>query len=132
MVVAADTNVLIRLLVADDAAQHRATVARLRKIAGAGGRVLVTSVTLVEVSWVLKARYKYRRDEIAAALEGILRTPPLEVVDPAPAVAALARYRRGPADFADYFTLELGLSAGAERLLTFDQQLLTLAECDKP
>ena len=132
MVVAADTDVVVRILAADDAGQHRAALARVRKIGEAGGRVLIVSVTLAEAAWVLRARYGYEREQIAAAIDAILHTPPFEVVDSAPAVAALARYRHGPGDLADYLTLELALSAGSERLLTFDRKMLRLSDCEEP
>lgn len=132
MVVAADTNVLVRLLVADDLAQQQAVLARFRAALEDGGRVLVVSVTLAELTWVLRAVYGYDRARIASAVEAILRTPPLEVVDADAAVAALARYRRGPADFSDYLTLELSHAAGAETLLTFDRKLAKLADCEEP
>jgi predicted nucleic-acid-binding protein len=52
---AADTNVLVRLLVSDDLAQQRAVVARLAAVEGAGDGVLVPSIVLVEMCWVLES-----------------------------------------------------------------------------
>ncbi len=65
-------------------------------------------------------------------IEELLRTPPFEVVDATPAVGALARYRQGPAEFADYLALELALASGANKLITFDRKMVRLAECKEP
>jgi predicted nucleic acid-binding protein len=50
-VFAADTSVVVRVLVGDDPAQQKAALARLRKIHADGGSVVVGAVVLAEVAW---------------------------------------------------------------------------------
>ncbi len=129
---AVDTNVVVRLLVGDDPAQQQAAMARLRKIRTDGDSALVTGVVLAEVAWVLGSAYRYDRAQIAAALRGVMATPPFIVRDRAAVIAAIAAYEQGPADFSDYLILELGRVEGCTKLLTFDRRLLKNPSCEAP
>ncbi len=129
---AVDTNVVVRVLVGDDAAQQRAALTRLRRIREEGGVALLTSVVLAEVAWVLGSAYKYERPQITAALRGVLATPPFVVTQRAAVAAALNAYERGPGDFSDYLILELARAEGCDTLLTFDRRLLKHPACEAP
>jgi predicted nucleic-acid-binding protein len=62
-----DTNVLVRLVVADDAEQcQRAERAWRKSVLGAGAYIPV--VVLVELTWVLRIAYKFDRKTIVGAL----------------------------------------------------------------
>jgi predicted nucleic-acid-binding protein len=131
-VLAADTNVVVRLLVGDSPGQQRAVLARLRRVRADGESVLLGAVVLAEIAWVLAAAYGYQRPHIVTALRGLLATPPF-VVAARPAVTrALASYEHGAADFADYLILELGREEGATKLLTFDKRLQKDPACEAP
>lgn len=129
---AADTNVVVRLLVGDDPAQQRAVLTRLRKVRAAGGSVLLGVVVLAEIAWVLDSAYGYDRAQIAAALRGLLATPPFVVAQRAEVLVAIAAYERGPADFSDYLVLESARAEGCAKVLTFDRRLLKNAMCEAP
>lgn len=129
---AADTNVVVRVLVGDDARQQAAALTRLRKIRAGGGSVVVGTVVLAELSWVLGSAYGYNRAQIAAALGGVLNTPPFVVRERAEVLAAIDAYSTGAADFADYLILSLARSGGCETLLTFDRRLLQCDGCEAP
>lgn len=132
MHLAADTNVLVRLLVSDDLAQQAAVVARLEEAESAGGKVLVTSVVLAELSWVLESAYEYDRKDIVRAIEAVMTTSPFSIEDPPVATAALDAFRTGSAGFSDYLVLAAARARGASRLLTFDRKLLRHPDCEKP
>jgi predicted nucleic-acid-binding protein len=112
-VIALDTNVLARLLLRDDRAQHAKILALLQTDA-----IFTAPVTVfVELVWVLEA-HDLSAQEIAAGLNLLLG---LENFKPAqgPIVrAALDAYAQGM-DFAD--ALHLLMSAGDESLRTFDK-----------
>ena len=131
-VLAADTNVVVRLLVGDDPAQQQAVLARLQKLRTEGGSVLVGVVVLAEVAWVLRSAYGYGRAQVAAALRAVLATPPFVVTQRAEVLAALAQYEKGPADFSDYLILEGARAEGCSKLLTFDRRLLESHACEVP
>lgn len=129
---ALDTNVLVRVLVGDDAAQHDAAMARLKKMRKRGEAALVGPVVLAEAGWVLSSVYGFSRAQIVTALRGALATPPFVVLQRDVVIAALARYEKGPADFADYLILEQARVEGCSALLTFDRRLLKDGACETP
>jgi predicted nucleic-acid-binding protein len=120
-VIALDTNVLVRLLVHDDESQSRAAERVVVRARHAGTRLYVSDVVLCELAWVLRARYRLPREEIAKALDAVLRTELIVVDDVAMLDRALAAFRRGPADFADYLIGETARRAGATEVVTLDR-----------
>jgi len=94
MKIAADTNVLVRALTGDHAAQSKAAQLTLRK----AGMVALTIPTLCELVWVLQ-RYKTRASDIAETIRGLLNSANIAVNRPA-AEAGLAMLDAG-GDFAD-------------------------------
>ncbi len=115
---AIDTNVLVRLVTRDDAEQVRAAEAFIEK--GAWVSLLV----LAETTWVLSAAYKLNADEIATAVEMLLRHKDLTLQDPDVVALALELVRRKPAiEFSDCLILEIARKAGHIPLGTFDKSL---------
>ena len=129
---AADTNVVVRVLVGDDPDQQEAALKRLRKVREDGGSVVVGAVVLAEVAWVLNSAYGYTRAQIASALRGLLGTPPFAVHQRAAVLGAIESYEKGPADFSDYLILALAQAEGCTTLLTFDRRLLKNPACEAP
>jgi len=121
-VIAIDTNVVVRLLVNDDARQ------------GAGARRLFESdeiwigvTVLLESAWVLESVYALSPTESAAALRRVLGLPNVRVEDPGAVAAALDATGRGleladalhllraPED-AEFATFDRGLAKSGRRL----------------
>jgi predicted nucleic-acid-binding protein len=65
--IAVDTNVVVRFLVADDAPQ-----ARLAKRLFAENRIAVAHTVLLETEWVLRHSYQFARDRVASGLLHLL------------------------------------------------------------
>jgi predicted nucleic-acid-binding protein len=118
-----DTNVLVRYLTQDDAAQAAAASREIDGAAAAGDRFLVQPVVLCELVWVLESAYRMAKLDILRTLDAILATAQLEVADKDVAWQALGDYRKGRGDFADYLIGRANERAGAEVTLTFDRQL---------
>jgi predicted nucleic-acid-binding protein len=117
-----DTNVIVRLCVRDDEQQSaRAELIFRRATAGAGA--WLSSVVLVEVTWVLRVAYKFDRATTAATLRRLIAIDGVSVEDDALTRLALAAFEAGSADFADYFILESARRSGALPLHTFDERL---------
>ena len=74
-----DTNVLLRFLVADDAAQ---AVKARRYIES--GPSYVNCIVLSEVVWVLESAYGFDKEAIVMMLERLLSTHEIEVRIPKP------------------------------------------------
>ncbi len=115
MRVALDANVLIRLIVADDSAQHQIVLQEISQ----AERLFIPTVALCETVWVLSRLYRYTKAEIALALEHLLGVENVEY--DADAVEAGLIMLRSGGDFADAVIALEGTRLGAETLVTFDQ-----------
>ena len=119
---ALDTNVLLRLLVGDDAAQARA--AEKRVSAGAW----VSHLVLAETFWVLSSVYERTNAQLAAAIELLLQHEHLLIQDPHVVRAALTHFQKKPKlGFSDCLVLEIARHAGHLPLISFDKALGKLA-----
>jgi predicted nucleic-acid-binding protein len=121
--IALDTNLLVRLLIQDDVSQARAVERLVIRARRDRTPLFVSTVVLCELVWVLTRRAKQSRAGIADALERLLNTESIVVANPGPARAAVAAYRDGAGDFADYIIREEALAAGAPEVVTFDRAL---------
>jgi len=119
-VIAVDTNVIVRLLTNDHAAQAARAAAVCR-----AGPVFVPKSVLLETEWVLRYSYRLGTDAILRALRGVLGLPNVSVEDPNTAVMALALLEQG-FDFAD--ALHVASSVRADRFVTFDARLVKRAQ----
>jgi len=117
-----DTNILLRLLVQDEAAQHRACV-NLLQIARKEGSVLhLLPVAVLEVVWVLEKVYRYPRSRIREIVEAILNTPELKVEKEAVFRKALSVYESQNIKFADALMAHWGIDLGLTTIYTFDEK----------
>ena len=123
---AVDTNVLVRLLAQDDAAQ----VAAARQWVQEG--VWVSTLALAEVVWVLSVVYDRSPAEIASAVQTLLNHRDLTLQDSDVVAAALVKFRERPSvGFSDCLLLELARKAGHLPLGTFDRNLSKLPGAQK-
>lgn len=120
MKVTADTNVLVRAMVADDEAQ----TARAVELLDSADMVAVSLQTLCEFVWVLSSRYKVERGDIAAAIRALLNTG--NVVANRPAVEAGLALLEAGGDFADGVIAFDGAWLGAETFVSFDRRAVSL------
>jgi predicted nucleic-acid-binding protein len=118
---AVDTNVLVRLVTRDDRKQVAAAESYVSKGAW------VSTLVLVEATWVLTAVYELSHAEIATAIEMLLHHRDLTLQDSDTVAAALEQYRSRPAlGFNDCLVLEVARKAGHLPLGTFDRDLSKL------
>lgn len=109
--IALDTHLLVRALVADNPEQ----VAVVRRLI-AGDSVFISRTVLLEAEWVLRARYKKNRAELHEVFTALLETDNA-VIETSEAVGnALDWYAQG-ADFADALHLA---ACGTAVMHTFD------------
>jgi predicted nucleic-acid-binding protein len=115
-----DTNVLVRFLVRDDAAQY-AQAERLMRSFTADDSGWIAQVVLLEVVWVLTSIYRLSRPTIAAELLQLLEIRHLALQEESVAREAIERYSRGKAGFADCLIAASARAAGCARTVTFDR-----------
>lgn len=121
--IALDTNVLVRLILQDDETQARVVERLFIRARREQTPLFVADVVLCELVWVLTRRLGLRRGEIADVLDRLLRTELIAVADPGVAARALAAFRGGKGDFADYLIRECAMRAEAADVVTFDRAL---------
>ena len=127
-----DTNVLVRFLVADSAQQHAEVLAMLRRAQARDQAIFIGDIVLAETCWVLSASYALSRERLAAALRALLSADGLEFESDQRCMAALARFEKGTAGYADYLIAERARDAGCSVLATFDKKLRIEGGCASP
>jgi predicted nucleic-acid-binding protein len=119
-VIGLDTNVILRMFDFSDRARTQAAET-LIATGGESGGYLVNPIVLAEFAWTLDRTYKLDRSIIADHLDRILQASELCVPFLNEAEAAARQYRKGPADFADYFLSEINHTLGCRTTVTFDR-----------
>ncbi|WP_457393084.1 PIN domain-containing protein [Roseateles sp. P5_E1] len=118
---ALDTNVLVRYLVQDDAAQAAAVRQLMARLTGEGATLFVAVTVVLELEWVLRKSYGFDKDSVLHALSSLFSAAELSIESERALEVALQLYRQGPADFADCLHIALAAQAGEQPLWTFDK-----------
>lgn len=116
---AIDTNLVVRYLIGDDAAQ----AARARRLID-GNEIFVAVTVMLETEWVLRSIYDLSADQCAKALTEFGGLPSVTVEDAATVAKALRWMEQG-IDFAD--GLHLAKAEGCEAFVTFDRDFAKAA-----
>ena len=115
-----DTNVLVRYLVQDDVAQAKIASDLIEGLT-IESPAFIAEVVVVELTWVLTARYKYSDAEVCALLRQLLATEQFEIENAPALLAAVAIYQAGKkAQFADALIVVKSEIWAAEPVYTFD------------
>lgn len=115
-----DTNVLVRLLIADD--QHQAAEARRLF---ESGPIWIAKTVLLETAWVLRSSYELDPDTIREVLTKTLGLKNVYMEDSAAIAAALTHSACG-IDIAD--AIHLASRARGTTFVTFDKALVRRAD----
>jgi predicted nucleic-acid-binding protein len=127
---ALDTNVLVRLLVRDDAVQVAQAQERIEQALSESVPLFVPITVVLELEWVLRARYAYTKQQVLAALVALLEVREFEWQDEPAVEHALHLYRQHRADFAECLHLGSAAAAGTVPLLTFDRGAARLPDVE--
>ena len=118
---ALDTNVLVRLVVGDDARQSAQVLRLIEDSANRGELLFVPLTVTLELEWILRARYGFARDTILTALVGLLESREFEFQDEPSVERSLDFYRSTNADFAECLHLAAAITHDRTPFLTFDR-----------
>jgi predicted nucleic-acid-binding protein len=120
MKITADTNVLARAILQDDAAQCRTA----RNLLKSATLIAVSLPSLCELVWILRQGAKLSRENVSSAIRALLDAG--NVVMNRPAVEAGLTLLEAGGDFADGIMAHEGKWLGGETFVSFDKKAVTL------
>lgn len=118
---ALDTNVLVRYLVADDAAQFAAARRLIDRCVRDALTLFIPVTVMLELEWVLRSVFGHDKATVTGTLASLLSTTELTFESEHALEVALQLFRGGSADFADCLHVALAVQAGEQPLWTFDK-----------
>jgi predicted nucleic-acid-binding protein len=122
--IALDTNVLVRFLVEDDAAQSARAARLVERAIKSAERLFVPDIVLAEVAWVLTCAYDVPKPELLDVLRKLLAAKHLAFASSDVLSSALDGWELGKGDFSDYLVRAQAEAHGCDRIATFDRALL--------
>ena len=117
-----DTNVLVRYIAQDDAAQSAQATQLIEQVCSAQAPGFIGVVVLVELVWVSESCYGATRAEVVEILRRILSIRQLVVQEAELVWKALRLFESGKADFSDCVIERTADATGCTKTMTFDQQ----------
>ena len=115
-----DTNILVRYLTQDDAAQSAAAGKVIDALSSQSPGFL-SLIVVVELVWVLQFSYRFKKQEIEQVLDKLLRSSELVIERSEIVSQALRKFRVSRANFADSLIERCGHEAECQYILTFDR-----------
>jgi len=118
---ALDTNVLVRYVVEDNAAQLAAAKRLISRCVTEGVTLFIPVTVVLELEWVLRSNFGFAKDEAMLALSSLFSAAELTFESERALEVALQLFRESSADFADCVHVALSAQAGEQPLWTFDK-----------
>ena len=115
-----DTNVLVRLLIEEDAEQTALAV-QFFDARSSRDPAFVSLVVVAELAWVLGRTYKFGHDRVRTVMLGLLETPDVVVERDDIVRWALAYFDHAKIDLADLLIAEVSRQADCPATVTFDR-----------
>lgn len=114
-----DTNIVVRYF-AQDHEQQSARATELIDALTSEEPGFISTVTLIELVWVMQGAYKATKTEVVEILRKLLQTREIIVQDAETALQALARFTNSKAGFADCLIERIGHRHGCAYTASFD------------
>lgn len=122
--IALDTNILVRYLVQDDAAQGRIATRLLEGELSPDNQGFVTVVAVLELDWVLRSQYGFSPRIVSDTIFGLMSSPHL-TFENSDAIKTALGFQHG--DLADNILHETGAANACTKTVTFDKKFARLA-----
>jgi predicted nucleic-acid-binding protein len=116
-----DTNVLVRYIAQDDAAQSARASKFIERECSAARPGFIGLITLVELVWVSESCYGAGKAQVIELLRRLLGTKQLVIEDAETVWKALRLFELGSADFSDYLVERIAHAQGCTATVTFDK-----------
>lgn len=120
--IALDTNIIVRFLVADDDNQFKQVLALLHRLENDKQCASVSCLVLMEMSWVLAHFYKISREKIIDNILILCNMPSLQVEHSQIIITTLEQAKQNTFDLADLL-IAIHYSVGNNApIMTFDKK----------
>ena len=121
-----DTNVLVRLLTADETIQLKAAIQLLAGFDGQANSFYINDMVLVELVWVLRRLYGFERKDALFAIQSLLTSDAFVFEDRARLSQVIRLCNEQEQDFADTMIVLKNAAAPCEYTATFDKAMVSL------
>lgn len=121
MLIAPDTNVLVRIFINDTSDPKQVKAAR--HLAQKAKQLYISQIVQVELVWILATTYKFTKKQILNILEKLNTHSIFKLQELTNFQHALEQYKNGSADFADYLIWLQSQQVNAQ-FYTFDKALI--------
>lgn len=115
-----DTNVVVRLLISDDAEQTRRARKLVDQAVSRDEPVLVSMPVMVETEWVLRSRYGLSRETVLSLFRAVLEARELSFEDESALEEALFHWKDSTCGFSDCLIAAHNRQLGCRVTATFD------------
>src|SRR6202522_2326828 len=115
-----DTNVVIRLIISDDAEQTRRARKPVEQALSDDEPVLVSLLVLLESEWVLRSRYGFNRETLLSIFRALLEARELSFEDEPAVEEALFHWKDSACGFSDCLIAAHNRQMGCRATTTFD------------
>lgn len=117
-----DTNILIRYIVQDDEQQAQLASDIIENQCSIANPAFINEITLCEIVWVLKRAYHYDKAIILTIIKQLLSVDEIFISSHTEAWQAYHDYKKGNADFSDYFIARINEKFGCHFTFSFDKK----------
>ncbi|HOO71600.1 MAG TPA: type II toxin-antitoxin system VapC family toxin [Spirochaetota bacterium] len=117
-----DTNIIIRFLVNDDKKQGQLVKKLFEDTEKRGGSLLISVPVLLEVLYVLKSVYGFKREDILMALESLITLPILIFEKTDVVQNFISAGKDIHLELDDLFIAMISRDSGCETTITFDKK----------
>ena len=115
-----DANVVIRLIISDDAEQTRRARKLVEQALSHDEPVLLPLLVLLESEWVLRSRYGFNREALLSIFRALLEARELSFEDEPALEEALFRWKDSACDFSVCLLAAHNRQMGCRATATFD------------
>ena len=121
--IALDTNVLLRLLLNDDAAQSRKARHEVETVEALNQPVLLNDIVIAEAVWTLRGKYDTAKPDLLRILRAVLDTASFAFESRPVLTEALTLCEQSSADFPACLIAAKNAAAGCTHTATFDRAM---------
>lgn len=116
-----DSNIFLRVLVKEEETSFRDCLKLLEKVQNKKIIALTSDLVLAEINWVLESYYKFSKEKVVAALEGIVNLKGLKIKNSTNISQALELYKENKVKFIDALIASDKIFVSSGIIISYDK-----------